>query len=549
MVKECCSCKVRFEITDKDQGFYTNTSVPAPTHCPNCRMQRRTAFRNERNLYKRKCDFSGKEIISVYPPDSPYTIYNQKVWWSDNWDPIDYGQDFDFSRPFFRQFYELSLRVPRINLQNDNCENSEYCNDCSGSRNCYLCFNSGRASDAHYCTSFGMNSNDCMDMFWSLTCELCYECSKMQNAYHCLWCFDCKNVSDCYFSEDLRGCKNCFGCVGLRQKKYYLYNEYVGREQYEEFLKHFSFTRENIKAAQQKVYELRLQTPRQNLDMLGSEDCLGDDLWNSKNCVECFGLVNSENNKYIWDGIVNNSYDCFNVGVDTNFVYECIGTYRCNNVKFSNKCSSSSDLMYCDFCMNSEYLFGCIGLNHKKYCILNKQYTKEEYDALVPKIIEHMKATGEWGEFFPMSISPFGYNDTMAQEYFPLDRDEALAKECHWNDYVRPRPEGLKYIAAKDLPDDITEIPDDICNWVLECSRDGIFFKITPWELKLYRREGISLPELCPNCRHFTRKAKINPRKLHDRSCMKCNAEIKTTYAESRPEIVYCEKCYLESVN
>ena len=31
-----------------------------------------------------------------------------------------------------------------------------------------------------------------------------------------------------------------------------------------------------------------------------------------------------------------------------------------------------------------------------------------------------MKKTGEWGEFFPSSISPFGYNETVAMEYYPI---------------------------------------------------------------------------------------------------------------------------------
>ena len=38
-----------------------------------------------------------------------------------------------------------------------------------------------------------------------------------------------------------------------------------------------------------------------------------------------------------------------------------------------------------------------------------------------------MKSTGEWGEFFPHELSPFGYNETVAQEYFPLN--EAQAKD------------------------------------------------------------------------------------------------------------------------
>lgn len=59
-----------------------------------------------------------------------------------------------------------------------------------------------------------------------------------------------------------------------------------------------------------------------------------------------------------------------------------------------------SDAYYCDSCHNSEYLFGCIGLKRSKYCVLNKQYSKEEYEALVPRIIEHMKKAGEWAYRF-----------------------------------------------------------------------------------------------------------------------------------------------------
>ncbi|MBU0627024.1 hypothetical protein KKG31_00015 [Patescibacteria group bacterium] len=32
--------------------------IPAPTLCPDCRQQRRISFRNERSLYKRKCDLT-----------------------------------------------------------------------------------------------------------------------------------------------------------------------------------------------------------------------------------------------------------------------------------------------------------------------------------------------------------------------------------------------------------------------------------------------------------------------------------------------------------
>ena len=35
-----------------------------------------------------------------------------------------------FGKPFFEQFHELSLKVPRIGIDLVNCENSDFCNYC-----------------------------------------------------------------------------------------------------------------------------------------------------------------------------------------------------------------------------------------------------------------------------------------------------------------------------------------------------------------------------------------------------------------------------------
>ena len=76
--------------------FYTKISptfagkkfqIPTPTCCPDCRQKRRLSFRNERNLYRRICDASGKQIISMYKPDNGYIIYDKSVRRSDARDP------------------------------------------------------------------------------------------------------------------------------------------------------------------------------------------------------------------------------------------------------------------------------------------------------------------------------------------------------------------------------------------------------------------------------------------------------------------------------
>lgn len=75
--------------------------------------------------------------------------------------------------------------------------------------------------------------------------------------------------------------------------------------------------------------------------------------------------------------------------------------------------------------MNCKNCFGCIGLNQKEYCIFNKQYTKEAYEKLVAQLITIMIKHKERGEFFPITLSPLAYNESPAQTYYPLTKDQA----------------------------------------------------------------------------------------------------------------------------
>ena len=182
------------------------------------------------------------------------------------------------------------------------------------------------------------------------------------------------------------------------------------------------------------------------------------------------------------------------------------------------------------------------------YCILNKQYTKKEYEELLPKIISHMEKTGEWGEFFSPKISPFSYNETMAQEFFPLTKEEALSKGYKWNEINEESTKSDKVISAEQLPPSITDIPDDILNWSIKCEASGKLFKIVPQELAFYRKMKLPIPRLHHEERYKRRIQQRPPRKLWKRSCDKCGKEIQTTYAPDRPEKVYCETCYRKEI-
>ncbi len=132
MHRDCIQCGTGFEITDADLVFFDSVSpviagtkyaLPPPDTCPSCRYQQRLTWRNERTMYRRTCSATGKSIVSILSPDKPYPpVYEQSYWWSDAWDPKEYGRTFDFSRPFFEQWAALYRAVPHIALNNQKSE-------------------------------------------------------------------------------------------------------------------------------------------------------------------------------------------------------------------------------------------------------------------------------------------------------------------------------------------------------------------------------------------------------------------------------------------
>ncbi len=282
------------------------------------------------------------------------------------------------------------------------------------------------------------------------------------------------------------------------------------------------------------------------------ENCAGDYLQNCKNTKQSFDCENVEDGKYLYQVVTGakNVYDIYKYGLNLQASYECcVAGTDCYHILFThNAHNTSSELTYCWYMQSSKHCFGCAHMHNKQYCIFNKQYSKEEYEVLVPKIIEHMQKTGEWGEFFPVTSSPFGYNKTTAELYYPLTKNEVIKKGWQWDDTEQDAPTVEKTIDAMALPDLIRDIPDDVLNWAVRCEVTGKLFRITAQELKFYREQQLPLPRRSPDQRHLDRFALRNPRKFFDRTCGKCHKQISTTYAPDRPETVYCEECYLKAV-
>jgi hypothetical protein len=357
--------------------------------------------------------------------------------------------------------------------------------------------------------------------------------------------------------------------VGLKNKSYYIFNQPYSKEEYAKKLQEFNMgSRESFKKLYEKAQDLWMTFPHKYTHGIHNTDVAGDYINNSKNAKHCYRVIGAEDVKYCQNFTLGPAKDCYdnsNFGDGSELIYESlVAGNQASNIKFCSQCYSSvSNLQYSIYCLGASNLFGCVGIRSKQYCILNKQYTKEEYEALVPKIIQHMNdvpyvdAKGrvyKYGEFFPSEISPYRYNESAAhQEFWPLTKEEALEKGFSWRE-----PEQRNYattISSVDLPDNIADATDSILKEVIGCEHKGecnhqctTAFKIIPLELEFYKKHTIPLPSLCPNCRHADRLTHRNPPKLWHRKCAKCSNEFETSYAPDRPEIVYCERCYQQEV-
>ena len=543
----CINCKQDFQIRDSDRTFYKHFDVPDPKMCPDCRLQHRLCFRNERTFYKRTSDLSGKSTISIYAPDSPYKVYAADEWWSDKYDATKYAQDFDFNKPFFEQFHELLLKVPRIGLFNVNPTNSDYCQQAYDNKNCYLSMVIEKCEDCMY-VSHSNGLRDSYDCSFLHDCELCYQCLDSNKLYACINAQSCQNSSNLLFCYDCIGCHDCVGCYGLRNKSFFIMNEAYTKETYQEKLKVLELNKFS-KFLNCKSYfiDLSKKQPHRASRNLNVENSSGNYLINCKNSYDCFDSFELEDCSYCtWIFSSHDIMDVYGMG-HSEWIYEGVGVEAVNNCAFNTFVSDSSDAFYSDCSFYCRYIFGCAGLRTKKYSILNKEYKPDEYEKMKARIIEHMKKNGEWGQFFPVTLSPFAYNETAANYRFPLTKDEALgmSRNYRWRE-----PDPKEYLEQTyNIPDDLKDVDTSVCDQVLVCSDCGKNYKIMPNELKFYKKMNIPITRKCTDCRFMDRFNSRNPKHLWDRKCEKCGKDIKTTYSPERPEKVYCEECYGTIVN
>lgn len=560
--KTCQNCKQSFSIDTEDQAFYDRIEVPLPTFCPECRMIRRFAFRNQNKLFKVKDHFTDEALFSLVPPNPKAPVTTNERWFSDMWDPMEFGQDYDFSRPFLEQLMELHAKIPQINLNVTRMTNSPYSGNANDLKNCYLVFNAAHNEDCLYATGL-YSSNNCVDNCDTYHSESCYQNFWIEKCNKVHFSEECTECSEVWFSKNCTGCVNCVGCVNLRNKSYCIFNEQYDKESYFAELEKMKLdTHQGIATIRDKSLGFWMQFPKKAIQGVKNVDSTGAYVSNSKNVKDSYVVNEGENLRYVQYISQPPNKDCYDVSVwgdggELAYEYASSGSGVYNSKFFVDCWPNIRNLEYSIHCSSVSDVFGCIGLRNKEYCILNKQYDSETYYDMVGKIKQHMNDMPyvdnqgleyRYGEFFPIELSWYGYNNTMAQDFFPITKAEAESKSYPW--YEVPRGEYQPDIRALELPERIKDVDDSILSKIISCETCSHPYRLQAEELNFLRRENLPLPHRCPDCRYKERTARRLPPKLYKRTCMHegCDTSFMTAYDPERSDIVYCESCYQKEV-
>lgn len=551
-------CRQAFDVSAEDLALLDKLSpvfagkkelLPPPTLCPDCRQQRRMAYRNERQLYRRMCDITGKSIISVFPPDAPYKVCDKDHWYSTAFDPFAYGRPYDPAVLFFDQLHALLLAMPQPSLRIEQSENCDFNNGMSACKDCYLCARTHQSQNMLY-TYRGNKSHDSVDCTQSTKCSFLYGCTECVNCQDSRFLSFCNDCATSAFLFDCRSCMDCFLCCNLRNKRYCFGNEQLTREAYAARLQEFvTGSWESQQEMLRRFQGMRLQAIHPALRLVQCENVTGDNMQRCTNCIDCFSTQECQDCRHLRD--VKEHRDCmdeYSGGRNSELMYETTAGAASYGVAFSLRATDSQFVLYSFYIAASKHIFGCMGLQRAQYCILNTQYTQGEYEALVPTIIAKMRHDGEWGEFLPTALSFFGYNDTVALDHFSLTEQQVLERGWRWQKRDDAIPDVSRVIEGAQLPDRIDEIPDDVLNWAIRCTMSQRPFKLTAAELAYYRQHRIPVPREHPDVRYRSRMEEQTPFTLWDRLCAKCQQPTATSFSPERPEIVFCTDCYLASV-
>lgn len=339
------------------------------------------------------------------------------------------GVDYDDSKTFFDQIKILKQTIEFPNLSNYGwTENCEYADSAHNTKNAYLTFNTTWDNENilySACIKWKCTNIYNSVMVWD-GCNNIYFCNGIIRSYNVFYSKYILNSNNIWFSTNLNWCSDCIFCEWLDNQKYCIRNEQYEKDQYHKEKNKILSQRDAFLTYYQSISSKGNNFGSSNSGgsfVVWSEDVVGGSLsyhvksWN--NIVITWSPEWSERMYDVFIGWSGWSTD----------MYWCCMVWAAHHIYIGESIGMSSNIYYSFNIQDCSFCLGCIWLKNKSYCILNKQYTKEDWYEKVDEIFWQMEQDGILWQFFPASMNPFYFNDTAAYLIDPtFTKEEVTAK-------------------------------------------------------------------------------------------------------------------------
>ncbi|HBR80904.1 MAG: hypothetical protein UW63_C0022G0002 [Candidatus Uhrbacteria bacterium GW2011_GWF2_44_350] len=547
----CALTGEKWLMTDEEIGWYKKFNVPPSKYSPLNRMRIMSGYFIMYNIFYNKHADTGRQMMSTIPPASGFRVLEDKEWYERDFS--EKGISLDAKKSFFDQLYELSLCVPLPAHDNIVPPENSLAFLSFGDIDSYLVMAS-RSKRSLVCSN-AFDTEDSAEIIMGTNVRESYKTMNSSNLFRCQFVQDSWDCQNCYFLFDCRNCEHCFGVANQRHKKYLWFNEQLSKEEYECRLAEVDLSSFKVREEYEKRFADFVQTQAvwpENSN-INTQNSTGEYLEDTTNARECYNVRGgSRDIDHVTWCLGTPSENCAYCGGATGSTdcYYSVGVTNCHRAFFNmNIVTDSRDLEYCTRCFSCENCFGCVGLRHKKFCVLNKQYTEEEYWKILDDLKCRLLEEGNYGDIPGLRFSTQHWSSLL--DLFEIDKATALKLGGRDFDLVSQGADGPEVSLETILP--LETIPDRLSlddyenlpgKFYFDPSVGRRFSYMKP-ELMMYQKLKVAPPRQHPRARIMETYKRSNKPEFFDTVCKSCNKAIRVAKNPAYPDRkIFCRACY-----
>jgi len=537
-----------WRMTEREITLFRDFNVPPLKTSPETFVKKFLPLMTAYSWWWNKHAETGKPLLTYIHPHTKYKIISDDEWHARDFSLIH--QDLFIEHSFFNQLFNLATSVPLSAYKNVEKPVNSIARISLGDEDSYF-VEGCQSKRCFYCTD-SFNIEDSAEVCWSDHVNNSYNVLRSHNISGCRVVRESRECLSSLFIFDCRNCEFCFMSWNQRNKKYLFRNEQLTPEEWHRRLAEIDFGDFDVfdKYYQEFFAKLNSETiwPENFNDKC--QNSTGEYLEKTLNCERSWYCDGAKNSYFgLWDnfGSENNALGCH---PGSSHCYGNAAAFNCQNCLFNYFAIRCQNCEYCIECYDCENCFGCVGLKRKKFCILNKQYSEDEYWKVLDELKCVMLDRGEYGKSLPLKFSLTPFSSSSFDLGF--SQSEKTSEQLEAFDF-EPSLDGAfgdwtnkTFYQIENLPKKIDEINDEWLGRAIISTDYQRPFTILKPELAFYKK--LRLPA---RREHFIKRIEemwktLNKLEQEEKFCLRCQKKITVAKNTAYPQRkIFCRECYL----